>query len=507
MKLLMVGGGAIGGITAAYIAMNGYDITIYDVDEEHVRKINENGLFIDGVRGEKRVKIKAVTKLEDKYDIAFLAVKSQYTKDAMEALLPHLKENGIVVSLQNGINEEIIAEMVGIEKTIGAVTGWSATNVAPGHLRQTSEGNFIIGRLDGKITPELEEVKKILESMTEVIITDNIMGHLWTKLLINSTIASLGVIFGVELKELVNDEKLLPIMVALADEVVRVARSLDIKLEKFEGMLDVNLFRIDDFDDFKRVVAIMKIAGEKYKKLKSSMWQDIEKGRKTEIDYINGYVERKAEELGIDTPINNLVIKMVKEIEEGKRKPSYENVEDFYKKIRIPKKWREFDYSNLEYAIYNLPINYKHENVVKMASLQLIGLTYAYAQAFGKITDSIFGKIFIRKDKWEIANLVTAKFLENSGKKFAEIANENYKKKLEPIETAYLYFNNLGKAEIEGNKIILKRCPYYESAKFLGIEKNIDFPVCRHFLNGFADAECNGICKGNEECVIEISKK
>ncbi|HEC81541.1 MAG TPA: 2-dehydropantoate 2-reductase, partial [Thermoplasmatales archaeon] len=358
-KILFVGGGGIGGITAAHMSEKGYNVTLYDIDEQHVKKIQKDGLFIDGVKGKKTVHLNATTKLEGNFDIVFLAVKSQHTKTALENVLPYLKKDAPVVSLQNSINEELIAEKIGVDRTIGAVIGWGATNIAPGHLRQTTKGNFVIGRLDGRITPQLKEIKKMLESLTTVEITTNIMGHLWTKLIINCINAPLGAIFGVELKNMVTNKKTLPIMAALADELVRFLEYLDVKPENFENMLTVDFFKIDTLNDYKRVVMVLQTAGKQRGDLKSTMLQDIEKGRKTEIDYINGYVEKKAKKLGVATPVNGVVINMVKEIEAGKRKPSLKNADDLYKRVRIPKAWKDYDFEKDKYAeftIFNLPL-------------------------------------------------------------------------------------------------------------------------------------------------------
>ena len=396
-------------------------------------------------------------------------------------MLPHLKKNAPVVSLQNSINEELIAEKIGVDRTIGAVIGWGATNVAPGHLKQTTEGNFVIGRLDGEITPQLKEVKKMLESHTKVEITRNIMGHLWTKLIINCITAPLGAIFGVELKNMVTNKKTVAIMAALADELIRFSEYLDVELENFENMLNVDFFKIENLEDYKRVVMVLQMVAKQRGDLKSTMLQDLEKGRKTEIDYINGYVEKKAKKLGVATPVNSAVINMVKEIEVGKRKPSLKNADDLYKRVRIPKAWRDYDFEKdkyAEFAIFNLPLSVKHEQTIMTAGVYLIGLTAAFAQAFSKLANSFIGKIFVRKNEWGIANLVLSKFLENMGEKFAELVASNYGLKerdsVDMTKILILYFNNFNmrfsikKLSPRESKLVVSKeanCPYAEAAK------------------------------------------
>ena len=188
-NILVVGGGAIGGMTAAHLVESGYTVTLYDTDEAHVKHINENGLLIEQFKGEKRIKIPSTTSLSGMFDVVFLSVKSNHTKEAINTILPHLGNTSLVVSLQNGMNEDMIASMIGKERTIGAVVGWGCTNIGPGHLKQTSEGKNIIGTLDGIITPGLKEIKTMLETFTTTDITTNIYGHLWIKLLINCNVA------------------------------------------------------------------------------------------------------------------------------------------------------------------------------------------------------------------------------------------------------------------------------------------------------------------------------
>ncbi|HID25989.1 MAG TPA: hypothetical protein EYP23_05975 [Thermoplasmata archaeon] len=151
---------------------------------------------------------------------------------------------------------------LGVDRTIGAVIGWSATNVAPGHLRQTTEGEFVIGRLDGKVTSQLKEVKRMLESLTKVEVTGNIMGHLWTKLIINCINAPLGAIFGVELRRMATNRKTVPIIAALADELIRFSSYLNVKLENFEDMLSVEFFKVDNIEDYNRVVMLLQMIAE-----------------------------------------------------------------------------------------------------------------------------------------------------------------------------------------------------------------------------------------------------
>lgn len=517
-KILVMGAGAIGGITGGMLA-DEHDVTLFDVDERHVEKIRNKGLIIDGIRGRKVVKVKAVRRIRGKYDVIFIAVKSQHTRDALRRCLPHLKEDGVVVSLQNSINEEIIAEKVGIERTIGCVIGWSATNIDAGHLKLTSEGEFIIGKLNGKIDKKLEMVKKLLEKVAPVKITKNIMGHLWTKLIINSAIASIGAIGASTLGKIAKDRTGVSVLALTADELVRIAEKLNLKLEEFEGM-DPSFFKIDNYEDFLRAIGIIRMAAKKHSSLKSTILQDLEKGKKTEIDYLNGYIERVAENHGIKTHINRKIIEIIKEIEDGKREINDKNIKEIYEILNIPEKWLEFRDKDLELAIFNLPYKAKWENSIKMEEIFLIGGFVAFSKALEKITNSLIGRIFIRKDEWEISNAVLSKFLENVGEKIAGRIKEEYElgnESRDMAKTLLLLFNNLGmENEIKiGKEIEIKmngKCIFMEGVKNTGVDK-IEFPVCLHMINGIkkefnADFRIEKMkCGKDSICVFKIGKK
>lgn len=502
-KIVVVGGGGIGGITAAYLKNASYDVTLYDTDKKHVEHITKNGLAIEGVRGKKTVKLPAVCTLTESYDIFLLSVKSPHTLEALNTIQDHMKPSSVVVSLQNGINEEMISKKIGEQHTIGCVVGWGASNLGPGHLSQTSNGQFIIGRLDGTIDSQLQEIKTLLEEVTETVITDNILGHLWPKLLINCCIATIGVCFAADVKKLISNKKMIPIMVGLSEELVRVAKDAGIRLEKFEDVLDMGLFCINDFDDYKRAVAIMKLAGKQHKGIKSSMWQDVEKGRKTEIDYINGYVEQKARELGIPTPINAELIKLVKDIEQGIKTPSEENVEEFYENVRIPKKWIEYDVEKDTYAdlaLFNLPHHYKHEQSAKMNGLQTLGLLTAFSKAFEKLTNSLIGKLFIRKSAWELVNLVLSKYIEQIGEKIASNIMQSFsieEKNAVSVAQIYSFFFNTQHIPYEFKKLTKKEStlfifeqddPYNDAANLLNVSEKLQTPITIQLLKAMIPA-------------------
>ena len=334
MRIAVMGAGAIGGITGALMAEAGEDVTLVDPFSEHVDKINRDGLRVIGELGEHIVKVPAVTpdNLDGTFDLAFLAVKAVDTDDAIEAARGHMSDEAPVVSLQNGIIEEQIAGLIGGERTIGASTHYSATFEAPGLVNKTSRNGYIVGELDGKITDRVIDIGRLLGLVEETEVTDNIWGHLWSKLLINIFTNSFGALTGQLFGDFVQADVGKKLLGALYTESYDVAVEQGVRLVKLLGVLDPEFLVVRSEEDGTRVAQILDfVAGpDQFGKMKSSMLQDLERGRKTEIDFLNGYIVKKGREVGVPTPVNEAVVEMVKEVEAGKRKLTIKNLEEIW---------------------------------------------------------------------------------------------------------------------------------------------------------------------------------
>lgn len=324
----IIGAGAVGGITGAHLTLAGVDVVLADTWKEHVEAVRRE-VFIDGVRGEYKTPLNAVLPgdLKGPLDIVFLAVKSGATLQALESVRKLLSPESVVVSLQNSVNLYGIAGLIGPEKTIGCVVGWGATSVGPGRLTQTSPGNFTVGCLDANKGKRIGEVADLLNIVTNTQITDNIIGHLWSKLYNNCVIA-LGALIGKTVRETVAPERNKKIILKIIEEGLKVALARGIRLEKYEGIVDMQLFVPKNREEEETAFRLIDLLGQKHGDIYPGALQDFEKGRKSEIEYINGYVEAEGKEVGVPTPVNSAVVKMFTEIEEGKRKISGSNMEE-----------------------------------------------------------------------------------------------------------------------------------------------------------------------------------
>lgn len=318
----IVGGGAIGGISAAYLAKAGFDVTVVDRWREHVVAMRQ-GLRIDGTRGELTVPLKAIEpqELKGPLDLVLLSVKSVSTRAVLKTLVPLLQEKSTVVSLQNGINEDLIAAEIGRKRTVGCMIGWGGTSVGPGHLTQTAPGVFVLGRLDGQVDDELEDVRNILSHVEESSVTSNIYGYLWLKLVINCVIAT-GALLAKTVGETVANKETHAVIKEIVAEGLAVTAELGICLETVGQS-----FTPEQYLALKEFVAerIMQAFEAEHANVFPSIYQDIQKGRKSEIDFINGHVVAKGTELGVATPLNEALVAMIHEIEDGSRSPGMNN--------------------------------------------------------------------------------------------------------------------------------------------------------------------------------------
>lgn len=331
-RIAVIGAGAIGGITAALMAEKGYDVWLVCKHMEIADLANGRGLHVRGYCGEHTVpvhSVAAVEELKDSFDLCMIATKAYDMPECAKAMLPLLREDSLVVSMQNGICTDALAAIVGKERTVGCVIGWGATMHGPGELEMTSGGDFIIGRLVKGEHPRMEALRQALSAVVETRVSQDIYAELYSKLIVNSCITSLGAICGLYLGQMLRRSQARRIFLGIIREAMNVAHAQGLKVPPFGGRLDYDKLLAGDgaLDNLRRHAMIL-LVGLKYRRLKSSSLQSLERGRPTEIDYFNGFIAQKGEELGVDCPINRRLTVMIKEIEGDKRSIKVANLYD-----------------------------------------------------------------------------------------------------------------------------------------------------------------------------------
>lgn len=331
-RILIWGAGAIGGTAGAFLKRAGNDVTFVDLEAEHVAAICDpgHGLAITGPVEALRVVAPAFTPdaLSGTWDHIYLCVKSQHTEAAARALLPHLTPGGYVLSLQNGLCEEVIAGVVGRERTIGAFINYGADWIGPGEILFGNRGAFVLGELDGRITPRLEALHATIRDGFEpgAIMTDDIQSYLWGKLgyaalLFAQSLGQLGI------ADCLARPELLPLWRALAGEVHAVAGRIGVGQRGFNGF-DPQAFAPDAPEEqARRSVEAMVAFNRPNAKTHSGVWRDLAiRKRRTEVDLQVLPVVETGAAHGVDCPKCRKLTAMIHEIEDGTRPMTDDNL-------------------------------------------------------------------------------------------------------------------------------------------------------------------------------------
>jgi 2-dehydropantoate 2-reductase len=320
MRTAILGAGALGIIIGARMTKNGQQVDLIDSFKENVDALNANGATVTGYLAMHQA-VTALTpeQMTGTYDLVLLLTKQTANETALLKLLPHLHKDSIVCTLQNGVPEESVAAIVGKERTIGGAVGFGATWLKPGvsELTSTMEAvekfAFEIGEIDGVARPRLAKVKEVLNAAGGTTILTNLMGIRYTKLLMNSTFSGMSAALNGTFSDVLANPKAMVCVAHIADEVIKVCRGLGYHMVEMQGV-DFEFLELNSKADIPSKMDFYKKVWGRHNN-KASMLQDLEKGKKTEIDYINGIVCRGGRKCGIPTPFNDKVVELVKEAE------------------------------------------------------------------------------------------------------------------------------------------------------------------------------------------------
>ncbi|MFT8244928.1 ketopantoate reductase family protein [Roseomonas sp. BN140053] len=346
MRVTIIGAGAIGGLAGAYMTQAGHEVLLVDRWAEHVAAMNRDGLFIDGIRGEMRIPVAAVTpdRLEGPLEAVLIATKSQHTAEALELVLPRLAPDGFIVSFQNGFNEPLIAEALtrhglgGMERVIGSIPNYGGALVDPGHLEFVHEGPIQLGEMDGRDTPRLRALTAMLASLTTVQLSDNIWGQIWAKEVYFGQIVFTALV-DAPIHDTLGVERYARVAGAIVREGVGIAAANGITLQPFD-FFDPAVYQPETPADTRRLLdninkAIwllrkdQKPTEHRFRKQGSGMWWDIVyRKRKSEVEAMQGKLVAYGDATGADTRLNTKLCQMIYEIEEGRRPLGFGNLDE-----------------------------------------------------------------------------------------------------------------------------------------------------------------------------------
>lgn len=333
MRVAIYGAGSLGTILGAYISKAGVEIELINRNKAHVDALQANGAQIVGtISFTQQVTAYTPAQMNGTYDIIFLMTKQQFNKEVVGMLKNYIASDGVLVTFQNGLPEPGIAEILGEERVLGCTVAWGATLQSPGVCELTSEPDalsFSLGAVSEKRSHHFDNVRKLLELMGAVDIEENFIGTRWSKLLINAAFSGMSAVLGCTFGEAAGQKGSRRIVQALIKECIDVCQCGGIRIEPVQGKDIVKL--LDYSGPVKKFLSymIIPIAIRKHAKLKASMLQDLEKGKITEVDAINGAVSDYGRKVGCPTPMNDMVVEIIHKIEKGELKPTFENLKYF----------------------------------------------------------------------------------------------------------------------------------------------------------------------------------
>ncbi len=340
--IVFVGAGAVGGYVGGHLARAGHDVTFVDPWWQHVERMKREGLHLGGTQGEFQVPVTALHVTEAQSlmrrpaDIAFICVKLYDTQWACGLIKPYLRPSGFVVTMQNCLIEETVARIVGWGRTVGCIASTiSVEAVAPGHIIRTQRPGgdaytiFRVGELHGGVTARAEHVADLLRAVDSAKVTTNLWGERWSKVVANTMTTGLCGITGLDLNGIVVDERARRLQIRLAAEAIRIGRALGFTLVPIKGMTPERWIAADagDAAALREVEAhLLESTKSRPEGGRSGTAQDLAKGRRTEVEFMNAYVAARGAETGIPAPAHFALGELVRKVESGELTPAPANV-------------------------------------------------------------------------------------------------------------------------------------------------------------------------------------
>jgi len=347
-RIAVMGVGAVGAYAGGHMAQAGEDVTFLDPWPEHVERMRSHGLRVSHITGEEfTTKVRALHLTDAQHlakekpiDIAFVCMKSYDTEWATRLISQYLAPDGFVVSLQNCMNEETVARVVGWGKVLGCIASSITVDLCePGHVRRAagkSRGKghtvFRVGEVHGRITDRARAVMKLVDNADEALVTSNLWGERWSKLVTNVMGNGICACTGMITRDTLTNDTIRRFGARLGSEAIRVGQALGYELEEIHHMDPETIARAGEGDaaatreyDEHRLAEAAKPGGGAHR---PSMGQDMVKGRRTEIEFLNGFVVRKGDEVGLATPANAALTDIVKRVERGEIPPDPRHIVD-----------------------------------------------------------------------------------------------------------------------------------------------------------------------------------
>ena len=331
MRSAIYGAGSLGTVMGAYLTKSGVEIDLINRNRAHVEALQKNGARITGTV-EMTVPVHALLpeQMTGRYDVIFLMTKQLNNPETVRFLRNYLSDTGLIVTLQNGIPEDAIAEIIGPDHTVGCVVEWGAEMTAPGVSILTSSPDslsFHMGGMPGLPDDRLQAVRSLLEHMCPVHLEANLRGARWSKLLINATFSGIGTVIGGTFGEVTRTPAARELAARCMKEVIDVGRAAGVTFAPVQGKDIIKLFYWSTPVKKAFAEAIMPFAMKKHAGIIPSMLQDLRRGKPCEIEAINGVVCSWGKKTGVPTPVNDFIVRTILAIQAGNLQPSPDNLQ------------------------------------------------------------------------------------------------------------------------------------------------------------------------------------
>ena len=328
-RIGIMGAGALGSYVGAFLSREGEDVTFVDMWPDHVEKMRSDGLYVTGSQGPFTVPVKAMHLTEaqgitEPFDYVFISVKSYDTEWATHFIRRYVKDDGFFVSLQNCWNDVIVAGIVGEERTLGCIAShievalWEPGHVTRGGAVGRDHGHhvFRVAELSGTESQRAGRVAGLLDNIDGAYSSNNLFGERWAKLCQNSMGNAISASSGLGSQEMAEDSRCRLIRIQLCKESAQVGLAMGLNVVDINGLPAQTWADADKGDVFEELDAFLAARGGRVNWL-ASMAQDVYKGRRSEIDFMNGLVAEKGREVGIPTPFNDAVIEAMHLVDDG----------------------------------------------------------------------------------------------------------------------------------------------------------------------------------------------
>jgi 2-dehydropantoate 2-reductase len=340
-RIGIVGAGAIGSVVGGLLTKAGRDVTLIDQWPEHVEAMKAKGLRLSGTCGDHTIPVKAfhiheAQSIDEPFDAVFIAVKAYDTEWATALGVRYATPAGAVVDFQNGMNDERVAAVAGRERTLGCVITIGAGMYEPGHAIRTDRGSigFKIGELDGSDSERARQLAEIMNAVAPAKVTTNLMGERWSKLAVNCMANPLAGLSGLGSAEVRSEPEPRRIAIQIAAEVARVGRACGYEVEPIFGIAAQRFVEAAQGRGFAEVEHDMAAGTKFLGGGRPSFLQDVMKGRRTEVDALNGYVCEQGRKHGVPTPFNDAVVRLIHAHGVGGLKPDPKNLEPLVQMLR-----------------------------------------------------------------------------------------------------------------------------------------------------------------------------